>query len=172
MIFTQKPRNGLLVAVDTAFNCVALPSFSNVRIEDGRLTVQVEFKDRRFTREEMFEHLHDGDLRIRTNHNDFPYKFQGFEHRHTFESFRIKYSELRSWKENTEAAINAVLTIKVENNLRRYLSNTNVNQALLETLTTACQAVEYYKKHHAEEYAQARDNKKPMAEGWRFPQQA
>ena len=157
-----------MLVAGTSFNCVAMPVFSNVKIENGRLTIQVEFKDRNFTRMEMMEHLHDAHLRILAKYNDFPYKFQGFEHKTTFDSFRIKYSELKSWREQTQEAVNNCFKVQCENGCGEYSSKTHVNSALLETLEKACVAMEYYKTHHAQEYSEARSRKGPMSENWRF----
>ncbi|MCP6336028.1 hypothetical protein NL449_28820, partial [Klebsiella pneumoniae] len=80
----------------------------------------------------------------------------------TFDSFRIKYSELKSWREQTEAAVNSKFKVQCENGSGEYSSKTHVNTVLLDTLEKACAAMEYYKLNHSQEYTEARSRKSPM----------
>ncbi len=168
MILFPKPQDGLMIAVDKTFNCIPLPQFSNVRIEDGHLTVQVEFKNQNFTRAEMMEHLHDGQLRIMGGHDSFPYKFQGFEHAEATKKFRITSGELKNWTEHAREATNLNFHVQAQNGDETFSSKTHANLALLDTLEKAQKALEYYKANHADDYKKARSQNIQLHEGWRY----
>lgn len=167
MIFFSQPQDGLLTAVDKAFNSVLFPDFSNVKIEDGHLTIEVDYKNRPFKKEEMLEHLHDSHLRILAKYDNFPYKFQGFEHKTTLDKFRITSTELENWRDHAAAAVNSSFNVEVPDQEACFSSSTSVNRALLDTLEKACAAMDYYKDRHMDEYVVAQSKGTKLHEGWR-----
>ena len=168
MIFETEPRKGGLIAVAIKnFQKIAFPKFSNVRLDDGHLTIQVDYEDKSFTRQEIIDHFQDRELRMRTGLNDYPYKFQGFEDS-SFKTFRITSGELKNWRDQTKAATNIRFTVPTENGEVIYGSNTHVNLELLKTLETACTALEYYKNNHRAEYQEAKSNEMPLQTNWRY----
>jgi len=132
MVFQKGPDPDLMIAFAKS-NTINMPHFSDVRIEGGQVTIQVEFKPELFDTEDYLEHLHDTQERYLEAKPAFPFKFEYFDV--TWPKFRVSLDELKTWKELT-----------CENG-----STTVVSFELYDALSKAFRAAEYFQKKHKNE---------------------
>lgn len=135
MILDKCPIPDMLIAFVKSANTVSLPIFSDVKIENGQVTLQVELKPKSYEPEDYFAHMDDTQQRYLENKPAFPFKFEYFDVAQSGPKFRITADELFSWKEI----------------VRKEGSATRVSFNLFQELRAASNAVAYYTKRHRKE---------------------
>ena len=149
MILTTCPPKGMLTAFVKSTNTVNFPHFSDVKIENGDVTIQVEFKPVEFTPEEIFQHFTDSSDRTSKNLPPFPYKFEYFDSGR-LSKFRVSADEIKSWKST----------------IAESCAGTGVNFRLYEAVSNVEKALDYYSSRHEEELSSRLPNR-VGANAWR-----
>ena len=133
-MINETQRTDMVLAFETSCNSVIFPEFSDVKIEDGLITVKVTYRACEVEPAAVLEHMLDKSERFQKGLSPFPYKFEGFEDRADLNNFRITIYELESWRD-----------------LMIGLKSTGVNLALFGELSRTCKAVTYFKQCHQDE---------------------